>query len=159
MDTLPPAEAAVVRRAVADHKERPGPLLEVLHAIQAALGYVPAGAVPLVAESLNLSRAEVHGVVTFYHYFRRTPPGKHTVSLCQAEACQSMGAEALAAHARRRLGVDFHETTADGRISLEPIYCLGNCACSPAAMIDGRLYGRLTPERFDALIAEEVPPA
>ena len=154
MDPLPPAESAVVRRIVADLKERPGPLLEVLHAIQAALGYVPAGAVPVVAEGLNLSRAEVHGVVSFYHYFRRTRPGAHLVSVCQAESCQSMGADALAAHAQRRLGIDFHQTTADGRFSLEPIYCLGNCACSPAVMIDGRLHGRVTPERFDALIAD-----
>jgi formate dehydrogenase subunit gamma len=106
---------------------------------------------------LNLSRAEVHGVVTFYHYFRHSRPGAHTVSVCQAEACQSMGAEALTAHARRRLGIDFHQTSADGRFSLEPIYCLGNCACSPAVMIDGRLYGRVTPERFDALVADRVP--
>lgn len=154
MDPLPPAESAVVRRIVADLKGRPGPLLEVLHAIQAALGYVPAGAVPVVAEGLNLSRAEVHGVVSFYHYFRHTRPGAHLVSLCQAESCQSMGADALATHARRRLGIDFHQTTADGRFSLEPIYCLGNCACSPAVMIDGRLHGRVTPERFDALIAD-----
>jgi formate dehydrogenase subunit gamma len=159
METLPSAESAVVRRIVAEHKGRPGPLLEVLHAIQSALGFVPAAAVPVVAEGLNLSRAEVHGVVTFYHYFRHTPPGRHAVSLCQAEACQSMGAEALAAHARRRLGIDFHATTANGQFSLEPIYCLGNCACSPAAMIDGRLYGRVTPERFDALLAENsLPP-
>jgi formate dehydrogenase subunit gamma len=155
MDTLLPTETDTVRRIIADLEGRPGPLLEVLHAIQAALGYVPPAAVPVVAEGLNLSRAEVHGVVTFYHYFRRTPPGTHTVSLCRAEACQSMGADRLAEHAKRRLGVDFHETTADGQFSLEPIYCLGNCACSPAAMIDGRLYGRVTPERFDALLAEE----
>jgi len=154
MDTLPPAESALVRRIVAEHKGRPGPLLEVLHAVQAALGFIPAGAVPVVAEGLNLSRAEVHGVVTFYHYFRRSRPGKHTVSLCQAEACQSMGSEALAAHARRRLGIGFHETTANGQFSLEPIYCLGNCACSPAAMIDGRLYGRVTADAFDKLVAE-----
>jgi len=154
METLSPADSAVVRRIVAEHQGRPGPLLEVLHAVQAALGFIPAGAVPLVAEALNLSRAEVHGVVTFYHYFRRSRAGAHTVSLCQAESCQSMGAEALAAHARQRLGIDFHETTPNGRFSLEPVYCLGNCACSPAAMIDGRLYGRVTAERFDALIAE-----
>jgi formate dehydrogenase subunit gamma len=157
METLPPAERAVVQRIASDLKGRPGPLLEVLHAIQAALGYVPAAAVPVVAEELNLSRAEVHGVVTFYHYFRHTRPGAHTVSLCQAEACQSMGAEALAAHARRRLGIDFHETSANGRFSLEPIYCLGNCACSPAIMIDGRLYGRVTPQRFDELVADRAP--
>ncbi len=155
MKTLPtPDESETVRRIVADLKGRPGPLLEVLHAIQAALGYVPPAVVPLVAEGLNLSRAEVHGVVTFYHYFRHTVPGQHTVSLCQAESCQSMGAEALTEHAKRRLGVDFHETTADGQFSLEPVYCLGNCACSPAAMIDGRLFGRLTTERFDGLISE-----
>ena len=157
MESLPSDQGAAVRRIVAQHRERPGPLIEVLHAVQANFGYVPAGAVPLIAEELNLSRAEVHGVVTFYHFFRSSHPGTHTVSLCQAEACQSMGAEKLAEHARKRLGIDFHETTADGRFSLEPIYCLGNCACSPAAMIDGRLYGRLTPEAFDALIAEESP--
>ena len=153
--TLSPAHVDTVRRIVADLKNRPGPLLEVLHAVQAALGYVPEGAIPLVAEGLNVSRAEVHGVVTFYHYFRRTPPGKHVVSLCRAEACQSMGADALAEHAKRKLGVDFHETTDDGEFSLEPIYCLGNCACSPAALVDGRLYGRLTPESFDAMLATE----
>jgi len=154
METLQPSESALVRRIVTEHKARPGPLLEVLHAIQAELGFIPAGAVPVVAEGLNLSRAEVHGVVTFYHYFRRTRPGTHTVRLCQAESCQAMGAERLAAHARTRLGVDFHETTPDGRFTLEPVYCLGNCACSPAAMIDGQLHGRVTPERFDALISQ-----
>src|ERR1700761_3457459 len=153
--TLSPSQSETVLRIVGELKGRPGPLIEVLHAIQAALGYVPEGAVPVVAQGLNLSRAEVHGVVTFYHYFRRTPPGKHVVSLCRAEACQSMGADALAEHAKRSLGVDFHETTADGQFSLEPVYCLGNCACSPAAMIDGRLYGRVTPERFDELLAEK----
>jgi formate dehydrogenase subunit gamma len=159
MESLPSEQSAAVRRIVAQHKERPGPLLEVLHAIQASFGYVPEGAVPVVAEEMNLSRAEVHGVVTFYHFFRRTRPGAHTVSLCQAESCQSMGAKALAEHARKRLGIEFHQTTADGRYSLEPIYCLGNCACSPAAMIDGRLYGRVTPEAFDALIAQRAPAA
>jgi formate dehydrogenase subunit gamma len=154
METLSPADTAVVRRIVAEHQGRPGPLLEVLHAVQAALGFIPAGAVPLVAQELNLSRAEVHGVVTFYHYFRHSRPGAHTVSLCQAESCQAMGAEALTEHARERLGIDFHETTPNGRFSLEPVYCLGNCACSPAAMIDGRLYGRVTAERFDELIAQ-----
>ncbi|MGO9804006.1 MAG: formate dehydrogenase subunit gamma [Steroidobacteraceae bacterium] len=156
MQTLNSGDTATVRRIVAELKGRPGPLLEVLHAVQTALGYVPEAAVPLVAEGLNLSRAEVHGVVSFYHYFRHSPPGSHTVSLCQAEACQSRGAEALALHARARLGIDFHGTTPDGRFTLEPIYCLGNCACSPAALIDGELHGRLTPERFDALIAERA---
>ena len=150
-----PEQSETVRRVVADLKDRPGPLIEVLHAIQAALGYVPADAVPIVAEALNLSRAEVHGVVTFYHFFRETPPGKHTVHICRAEACQSMGANGLVAHAKKRLGVDFHETTRDGVFSLEQVFCLGNCALSPAAMIDGQLYGRVTPERFDQLVAEK----
>ena len=154
MKSIPTEELETVRRIVADMKNRPGPLIEVLHAVQAALGYVPAEAVPVVAEALNLSRAEVHGVVTFYHFFRETAPGKHTVHICRAEACQSMGANALVAHAKKRLGVDFHETTRDGVFSLEPVYCLGNCALSPAAMIDGQLYGRVTPERFDQLVAE-----
>jgi formate dehydrogenase subunit gamma len=152
MQPMLPSDSATVRRIVSDLKGLPGPLLEVLHAIQSALGYIPAGAVPLVAEGLNLSRAEVHGVVTFYHHFRKSPPGRHVVSLCRAESCQAMGAEALAQHARRRLGVDFHQTTADRRFSLVPVYCLGNCACSPAAMIDGYLYGRVTPEGLDALL-------
>ena len=112
-----PNETETVRRIVADFKGRPGPLLEVLHAIQSSLGYVPETVIPLVAEGLNLSRAEVHGVVSFYHYFRSTPPGAHTISLCRAEACQSMGADALAEYAKQRLGVDFHETTADGLFS------------------------------------------
>jgi formate dehydrogenase subunit gamma len=157
METLSPADDAAVRRIVAAHKGRLGPCLEVLHAIQAELGFIPSGAVPVVAEGLNLSRAEVHGVVTFYHFFRNHRPGRHVVSLCQAESCQSMGAQALARHARQRLGIGFHETTPDGRFTLEPIYCLGNCACSPAAMVDGELHGRLTPERFDALIAANSP--
>jgi formate dehydrogenase subunit gamma len=155
MKPLTAAGRDTVARIVEAMKGRPGPLIEVLHSVQAALGHVPSDAIPILAEALNLSRAEVHGVVTFYHFFRETPPGRHTVHLCRAEACQSMGADQLAAHARQRLGVDFHETTADGAFTLEPVYCLGNCACSPAAMIDGRLYGRLTAERFDALIAEQ----
>jgi len=154
METLASEQRETIRRIVADLQGRPGPLIEVLHAIQGQLGYVPPAAVPLVASELNLSRAEVHGVVSFYHFFRSTPPGTHTVNVCRAESCQAVGGEALAAHARQRLGVDFHETTPDGRFSLEPVYCLGNCACSPAVMIDGRLHGRVTPERLDALLAE-----
>lgn len=133
---------------------QPGPLLLVLHAIQDRLGYIPPEAVPIVAQGLNLSRAEVHGVVTFYHYFRQTPAGRHVVQLCRAEACQAMNAQQLEAHARKRLGIDYHETTDDGKISLEPVYCLGNCACSPAMMIDGKLHGRVTAQRFDELITQ-----
>lgn len=135
-------------------KTKEGALLPVLHAVQEALGYIPPEAVPVVAERMNLSRADVHGVISFYHYFRSTPPGRHIVHLCRAEACQSMSAQALEAHAKGRLGVGFHATTPDGVFSLEPVYCLGNCALSPAMMVDGRLYGRVTPERFDAVMAE-----
>lgn len=151
---LSSAQSETVRRILTEFKDRPGPLLEVLHAIQEALGHVPAETVALVAEELNLSRAEVHGVVTFYHHFRSSPPGKHVVQVCRAESCQAVGGEALAEHACARLGVDFHQRTSDGKFSLDPVYCLGNCACSPAVMIDGQLHGRVTPERFDALLAE-----
>jgi formate dehydrogenase subunit gamma len=148
-----------VERALADHAGQPGPLLLVLHAVQHRLGYIPAAAVALIANTLNLSRAEVHGVITFYHHFRQRPPGRHVIQLCQAEACKSMRGEQLTAHARRRLDIDFHQTTRDGAFSLEPVYCLGNCACAPSVMIDGELYGRVTADRFDALIdsAAEAP--
>jgi formate dehydrogenase subunit gamma len=142
-----------VERALLDHGSRPGPLLEVLHGVQRTLGYVPAAAVPLIADALNLSRAEVHGVVTFYHYFRQGPPGRRVIQVCQAEACKSMHGEQVAAHARQRLNIDFHQSTADGEFSLEPVYCLGNCACAPSVMIDGELHGRVTNERFDALVS------
>src|SRR5712691_981066 len=135
-------------------KDKPGALLPVLHAIQDALGYVPASSVPLIAEGLNLSRAEVHGVISFYHYFRDRPPGRHTIHLCRAEACQAMSQRALEAHAKQHLGVDFHHTTSNGAFTFEPLYCLGNCACSPAMMIDGELYGRVTPQRFDEIVAQ-----
>ena len=154
MQPTPSNHGETVRRIVAELKGRPGPLIEVLHAIQAELGHIPESAVPLVADGLNISRAEVHGVVTFYHFFRRAPVGKHVLSLCRAEACQANGADRVAAYARERLKIDFHETTPDGIFSLEPVYCLGNCACGPSAMLDGELHGRLTPERLDALVSE-----
>lgn len=150
---LTPAQREAVLRIVARERSRPGNLMEILHAVQGELGHVPQPAVALIASELNVSRAEVHGVVTFYHHFRHLPPGRHTLQLCRAEACQSMGGEALAEHAKARLGVDFKQTTPDGRYTLEPVYCLGNCACSPALMIDGELHGRVTPERFDQLLA------
>ncbi|HEX5421577.1 MAG TPA: formate dehydrogenase subunit gamma [Gammaproteobacteria bacterium] len=141
-----------IRRLAEAHADRPGPLLPILHAIQDELGYIPDSAVPVVAKVLNLSRADVHGVISFYHYFRTRPPGRRTVYLCRAEACQSMGGRELESRLREKLGVDFHETTADGRFSLEPIYCLGNCACSPALMIDDEVHGRVTPDRLDELL-------
>ncbi len=144
---------SAVAEAIEAHRECEGPLLPVLHAIQDRLGYIPREAVAAVAHALNLSRADVHGVISFYHDFRTEPAGRHVVRLCQAEACQSVGSEGLATHARTRLGVDFHQTSADGSFTLEPVYCLGGCACSPTMMLDGRLYGRVTPERFDLLVS------
>ena len=143
-----------VRHAIEQHRTSAGALLPILHAIQHSLGHVPPGAVPLLAHELNLSRAEVHGVISFYHYFRSEPAGRHVIHLCRAEACQAMGARALEAHAKRALGIDFHQTTADGAFTLEPVYCLGNCACSPSLLIDGELHGRVDAERFDRLLVE-----
>lgn len=150
--TLGHAERATVLDACARLKSMPGALLPILHAVQEALGYVPKDSVPLIAHELNLSRAEVHGVVTFYHYFRQQAPGRRVVHLCRAEACQAAGAVSLETHVKRRLGIDFHGTTADGAISLEPVYCLGNCALGPSIMIDHQLKGRVTPARFDELM-------
>lgn len=144
----------VVATAIASNKHRPGALLPILHGIQDRIGHIPPDAVPVIASELNLSRAEVHGVITFYHYFRQTPPGRHTLQICQAESCQAMGSEALTAHAKKLLGVDFHETTADQAVTLEPVYCLGNCACSPAIMVDDEVHGRVTPARLEQLLAE-----
>jgi formate dehydrogenase subunit gamma len=139
---------------IAEHSKQEGATLVVLHALQEAFGYVPEAAIPMVAQALNLSRAEVHGVVTFYHDFRHKPAGRHVLKLCRAEACQAAGGDALAARAEARLGVPLGNTTADDRVTLEPIYCLGLCATAPSAMLDGRLIGRLDEKRLDALVAE-----
>lgn len=143
---------ATVQEIITTLKDKPGALLPILHGIQNALGYVPAETVPVIARELNLSRAEVHGVITFYHYFRDTKPGKHTIHLCRAESCQAMGGKQLENHVKTKLGIDFHETTADGQFSLEPVYCLGNCACSPAMQIGEEIYGRVSPKTFDETI-------
>lgn len=149
------AAAATIDSAIAASKHRPGPLLPILHSIQDALGYVPAEAVPVIGEALNLTRAQVHGVLSFYPHFRHAPPGRHVVQVCQAESCQAMGSARLTAHAREKLGVDLHGTTADGAITLEPVYCLGNCACSPAVMVDGdELHGNVDNAAFDAIVDE-----
>ena len=142
------------RALIAERAALPGAVLPILHALQEHFGYVDPVAVPLVAEALNLSRAEVHGVVTFYHDFRQTPPGRHVLRVCRAEACQSMGADRLAGHIKARLGIDFHQTSADGRVTLEPVFCLGDCACSPALLLDGKLHGRVDAAAFDQLMAE-----
>jgi formate dehydrogenase subunit gamma len=139
---------------IAEHRNLDGPTLPIFHALQETFGYVPEAAVPMVAEALNLSRAEVHGVVTFYHDFRREPAGRHVLKLCRAEACQAAGGDALAARAEGKLGVKLGHTTADGRVALEPIYCLGLCSVSPAAMLDGKIHARLDDKKLDALIAQ-----
>lgn len=139
---------------IGEHAGLAGATLPILHALQSTFGYVPEDAVPMVAEAMNLSRAEIHGVVTFYHDFRRAPAGRHIVKLCRAEACQAVGAVALADHVKRRLGIDWHETTPDGRVTLEPVFCLGLCACGPAALVDDAPVSGLDPVTFDAVLAE-----
>ena len=139
---------------IAEHSHIEGATLVILHALQEAFGYVPEAAIPMVADALSLSRAEVHGVFTFYHDFRHQPAGRHVLKLCRAEACQAAGGDALAARAEARLGIAIGNTTADERVTLEPIYCLGLCATAPSAMLDGRLVGRLDEARIDALVAE-----
>jgi formate dehydrogenase subunit gamma len=140
-----------IARALKDH---PGALMPILRRIQDQLGWVPRDSVPLIAEILNLSRAEVHGVVSFYHDFRHEPPGRNVVKVCRAESCQAMGAVALADHIKRRTNCDFGATSLDGAFTLEAVYCLGNCACSPAVVINGEPAGRMTPARFDDLLAQ-----
>lgn len=152
-------ERAAVLTACARLQALPGALMPILHAVQHEIKYVPKDAIPLIARELNLSIAEVHGVVSFYHYFLQEKPGRHVVHVCRAEACQAQGSVALEAHVKATLGVGYHETTPDGAITLEPVYCLGNCALGPSVMIDARLHGRVTADRFDALLAQSRAPA
>ena len=153
---LPPEQALAVQAALDANRGLAGALLPIIHAVQDALGYVPEAAVPVIAHDLNISRADVHGMLTFYHYFRRHPGGRHIVYLCRSEACQARGARALEEQAKRILGIDFHQTTADGAFTLEPVYCLGNCASGPSVMIDKDLHGRVDAERFQALLVETL---
>lgn len=145
----------VARQAVQRHKGQNGNLLPILHAIQHALGCIPASAVPVLAEALRLSRAEIHGVIRFYPHFRQTPAAPVVLQVCRAESCQAMGGNQLAEHARQRLGCDFHGTSSNQAVTLEPVYCLGLCAQSPAVMINGRPHARVTPEKLDRLLQEE----
>ena len=147
-------DATLAADLIRARRQLPGATLPILHAIQDTFGYVDDQAIPLIADALNISRAEVVGVIHFYHDFRQQPPGRHVLRLCRAEACQSMGCDGLADRVRHQLGVDFGETTADGAVTLEAVYCLGNCALSPAAMLDGRLIGRVDPARAEQLLAE-----
>ncbi|WP_283192793.1 formate dehydrogenase subunit gamma [Rhizobium sp. AN80A] len=143
-----------VRDIVDRLKTLEGPMLPILHEIQDVFGYVPQEALPVIAHGLNLSRAEVHGVVTFYHDYRSHPAGRHILKLCRAESCQSMGADRLAERAKAMLGIDWHGTTPDGAITLEPVFCLGLCSCSPSAMIDGEVHGRVDLADLEEIIAE-----
>jgi formate dehydrogenase subunit gamma len=142
------------RAIVSSLRSLEGPLLPILHEVQDEFGYVPREALPVIALELNLSRAEVHGVMTFYHDYRDHPAGRHILKLCRAEACQSMGGDAVADRVKALLGIDFHQTALDGSVTLEPVYCLGLCACAPAAMLDGELHGRVDDGTIEEIIAE-----
>jgi formate dehydrogenase subunit gamma len=146
MHQATPWDAARAEAVVSQHAGLEGPMLPILHALQHEFGHVDEAAAPLIAKSLNLTRAEVHGVITFYHDFRREPAGRHILKLCRGEACQSMGSEALARDFLGKLGIDWHGSTPDGELTVEPVYCLGLCACSPAALLDDEVIGRLDAE-------------
>ena len=145
---------AKIQDLIGSHKGMPGGLLPLLHAIQDSIGYVPEDCYLPISKGLALSVAEVHGVVTFYHHFRTHPSGKHILQICRAESCQAMGSEKLEASIKAKLGIDYHQTTLDGAITLEPIYCLGNCACSPSVMMDDEVYGRMDALKAAELISE-----
>ncbi|MEJ6478471.1 MAG: formate dehydrogenase subunit gamma [Paracoccaceae bacterium] len=148
------ATIETLARILAAHDGLEGPLLPILHAVQAELGFIPEDVQPIIAAHLNISKAEVHGVVTFYHDFRAAPAGRHVVKICRAEACQAMGANGLADATLAKLGVAWHGTTANGAVTIEPVYCLGLCACGPAAMVDDRVVGRVDTAKMDELLAE-----
>jgi len=133
--------------------DQPGAMLPILHALQEAFGFIDSRAVPLIADSLNVSKAEVHGVITFYHDFRHAPAGRHVLKICRAEACQAMGVESLVAHIEHHHGIKIGETAADNSLTIENVYCLGNCALSPAVMLDGELIGRVDQDQLDELIS------
>ncbi len=151
---LAPSEAIAARAVALRYGNKPDALLEILHDLQEELGFIPEAALPALAKALNLSRAEVHGVVTFYHDYRREPAGKHVIKICRAEACQSMKGNELVGMIERSLGVKLGQTTADGKITIEAVYCLGNCALSPAVMVDDKLVGRVDQARFEKIVAE-----
>ena len=151
---MPQPSESDIRPIIDGRLHLEGPLLPILHALQEAFGYVPQTAVPLIAEALNIGRAEVHGVLSFYHDFREAPAGRHVVRICRAEACQAVGAAALSERALGKLGLDWHGTTANGAVTVEPVYCLGLCACGPAAMVNGKVVGRVDDARMDAILTE-----
>ncbi len=133
-------------------KSKPGALLPILHALQDRFGHIPSDAVALIARALQTTRAEVHGVISFYHHFRTEQPGRHVVEICRAEACQAQGSRALEAHAKATLGLEYSETSEDRTVTLEPVYCLGNCSCGPSVRVGDDIHAFVTPESFDELI-------
>jgi formate dehydrogenase subunit gamma len=147
-------DLAKIDAHIAKHQHRPGALLPILHAIQDDIGWVPEASYLPISKALALSVAEVHGVVTFYHHFHTHPVGRHLLQICRAESCQAMGSEKLEANVKAALGIDYHETTQDGAVTLLPVYCLGNCACSPNVMLGDEIYGRMTAEKVAAIVAE-----
>jgi formate dehydrogenase subunit gamma len=149
----PLAHEKLVKRIIKELQGLPGALLPILHRLQDELGFIPPALLPVIAAGLNLSRAEVHGVASFYHYFRSSPPGRNSIQICRAESCQAMGSRALEAHAQRTLQCKFDQTSADGEFTLLPVYCLGNCACSPAVRVGDKVYGHVDAVKFDALVA------
>ncbi|MFT6393747.1 MAG: formate dehydrogenase subunit gamma [Methylophilaceae bacterium] len=151
---LSAAELDRIKAHILGHQGMPGGLMPLMHTIQDDIGYVPEEVYPLVSKAMALSVAEVHGFVSFYHHFRTHPVGKHVLQVCRAESCQAMGSEKLEADIKAKLGIDYHETTADGKVTLLPVYCLGNCACSPAVMMDDDVYGRVDMEQVEELVSE-----
>lgn len=152
MNPTPPWDSRAVLEVIDRLKHKPGALLPILHGIQDNLGHIPPAAVALVAQALQQTPAEIHGVISFYHHFRSKPPGRQVMQICRAEACQAVGSRELEEHAKTQLGIDYHATTPDREITLEPVYCLGNCACGPSVRVDNRVIGRVTPEKLDALL-------
>jgi formate dehydrogenase subunit gamma len=154
MAATEPENDSTLEKILAEHAGMAGPLLPILHAVQESFGCIPPGKVARIATALNLSRAEVHGVISFYHHFRQHAPGRHVLQVCRAEACQAMHCEQTERHAKRQLGVEYGGTSPDGVFTLEAAYCLGNCAAAPTVMVDEKLYGRVTPQRLEAILAD-----
>lgn len=152
--TAPAPSPEMIGQIVSGHLHLEGPLLPILHALQEEFGHVPADAAPVICAALNISKAELHGVISFYHDFRENPAGRHVLKICRAEACKSVGADALAEDTLRKLGLDWHGTSANGAVTVEPVYCLGLCACGPAVMVDDKVLGRVDGARIDKLLAE-----
>ncbi|MBF0264110.1 MAG: formate dehydrogenase subunit gamma [Gammaproteobacteria bacterium] len=155
-DTLAAADLIKIEAHIDAHKGLPGALLPLMHAIQDDIGYIPEEIYPQVSKAMALSIAEVHGFISFYHHFRTHPVGKHVLQVCRAESCQAMGSEKLEAYIKAKLSVDYHNTTADGKITLLPVYCLGNCACSPSVMMNEEIYGRVDMKQIDDIVNEVI---